>query len=835
MIKEGGLLKNKVIPMVTGKGKEIFKEDDVLRLKNFKTVTGFKEMMENFKGEASTSAVKTKFKTLSLPTTSISCKIVESAPDGIIKANMNKVIEEFPLLADKQGNGDETVNFSNVNNGTKNVNSAWSKRQNIWVDKLDLGSFLSEDGNTVKLYAENENINAKKLDCALVVKLFGDNLMFSSFCNELRKQWGRFGKFHITGLGTGWVLWSFENPESMEEVMTGSPYYVKGHVVGLDKWIIGTPFKPRVPSKQFFVPKKLISSNEQAQLSHNDALKNDLNTLPSVEEVEIQQAFTSNYAKSAEDKFKMAQKEDQAAQRTKSLGDGNIVKHNRKLESGRNKKVGLSGGILVLWRKGVADFSVLEVSSQVIIGNLENVNKGGWQVSTAYGGRSMVDRKSLWEILEKRCDNNKPTVIGGDFTVSYHNRRKEAVKKKILSQGAIDMEMFMNNNDLHEVGLIGPKFTWCNNKSGGSYILERLDRCLINSYAMNSINLALVKHLSRIASDHCPILLELFKPVIPNYKCIRFEDVWCTYHGAFAIVANTCKKGGGNDLANALNLKFKRTLKALFYWSKAKFKSLNVLRDTLKKEIYDLQIEEADGMLSEKKLMLLRSKVNELNCVLARLNIWWRQRAKARWLEEGDTNSAFFHSFANARRSANWINLIKNEDGTFTDQIKDFDMIFTKFFKAKWSQRTFNLDGWPQPAVVLDKEDQLKLDADFSKEELQEVVNNLGKNIAPGMDGITFSFIKCYWEHGMESFEARCGKNEDNNHIAGECDKLKKLEKLSYKNPLVVNIYCNAVFLVWKSKNLLIHEGREDNDRYIAVNAISMAAITPVINVQTEN
>ncbi|XP_028554226.1 uncharacterized protein LOC114580531 [Dendrobium catenatum] len=65
-----------------------------------------------------------------------------------------------------------------------------------------------------------------------------------------------------------------------------------------------------------------------------------------------------------------------------------------------------------------------------------------------------------------------------------------------------------------------------------------------------------------------------------------------------------------------------------------------------------------------------------------------------------------------------------------------------------------------------------------------------------------------------------CKKDEDNNHIAGECDKLKKvifwlnkwgikvpqfvcfhdclkeLERMSYKNPLVVNIYCNEVFLV---------------------------------------
>ncbi|XP_028549414.1 uncharacterized protein LOC110100125 [Dendrobium catenatum] len=930
--------------MVTGKGKEVVKEDEFLSLKKFKTATGFKEMMENLKGESSTSAGKINFKTTSLPTSPISCNIVESSPDEIIKANENKVNEEFLMLADKQGKCDEGVNISKEDSNKKEINSVWSKKQNIRVDKLDLGSFLSDDGRTVQLDAENESINAKKLDCALVVKIFGDNILFSSVCIELRKQWSRFGKFHITGLGTGWVLCSFKNPETMEEVITGGPWYVKGHVVGLDKWSpmfstnslkgISTPLWIRLPNLslqcwddinicriaskvgkpylldgnsfqwsrreyarvcvrvplneklplgvwveglygKFFqkiiyegisklcyecafightitacmkfkekktsstdVPvldkkfqdqvssrieessiqqegenkyglwiqakygKKKFSGNIRRmsgtpikQRLQNDVLKNPQNNFTPVEEVCVHHVEALDSANIVEDQTKKAQIQEQKMgaevlklekiveksssgkkvkllKELKSLGSGNIVNHNMKLEIGRIEtkvsslenlqilnflgdkcesflfpSVVLSGGILVLWRKDVAAFSVLEVSSQVIIGDLEVVNKGCWQVSIVCGSWSIVERKSLWEILETRFDNNKPAVIGGNFNYILSQEEKRGGKKFVFTQGAKDMKMFMNNNDFHEIGFIGPKFTWCNNKTGGGRILERLDRCLINIFAMNSIHLALVKHLSRIALDHCPIFLEVFKSVVSNYKCIHFEDVWSTYHGAFAIVKNTWKMGGGSDPASSLNLKFKRTLKALFYWSTAKFKSLNVLRDSLKKEIYDLQLEEADGMLSETKLLLLRSKVNELNSTLARLCIWWRQRAKARWLEEGDTDSAFFHSFANARRSTNWINQVKNEDGIFTDQIQEIEMIFSNFFTAKWRHRTCKVDGWPSKMkTVLDKEDQLKLEAEFLKEELQEVVNNLGKNISPGLDRITFSFIKCYWK-----------------------------------------------------------------------------------------
>ncbi|KAI0496393.1 hypothetical protein KFK09_022709 [Dendrobium nobile] len=313
----------------------------------------------------------------------------------------------------------------------------------------------------------------------------------------------------------------------------------------------------------------------------------------------------------------------------------------------------LSGGILVLWRKVLASFIVLDVSSQLITGSLEVIKREGWLVSTVYGSRNTVERKSLWENLEKLYAVKKLAIIGGDFNCILSQEEKRGGKKFVFSQGIKDMKMFMSNNDFHEIGFIGPKFTWCNNKSGGGRILKRLDRYLMNSNAMNSIQLALVKHLSCIASDHCQIILEVFKPVNSNYKDIHFEDVWASFHGATAIVEKSWKKFGGSDPASSLNLKFKRTLKALFYWSKARFNSLNALRDSLKKEIFDLQFEEVEGMLNETKLLILRSKVNELNCTLARLNFWWRQRAKVRWMEEGDANSAFFHSFANARMSSN--------------------------------------------------------------------------------------------------------------------------------------------------------------------------------------
>ncbi|XP_020689337.1 uncharacterized protein LOC110104524, partial [Dendrobium catenatum] len=256
--------------------------------------------------------------------------------------------------------------------------------------------------------------------------------------------------------------------------------------------------------------------------------------------------------------------------------------------------VGLSGGLLILWRCGLADFTVVRHSSQMVVGNLKMINKGEWKIASVYGSTDVQERKFLWEDLGRQCDVDAPLIIGGDF---------------------------------------------------------------------NSI----VKHLPRFASDHCPLVLELFKPVTSVRKDIRYEEIWATYYGATALVKKIWENKRSGSPADILSKKCKKSLRAPFFWSREKHKNLSQLKEDLKAEILEIQLEEAEIGISMDKLQILRSKINELNVTLARLNTWWKQRAKIRWMEEGDCNSNFFHSFANARRNLNWIHQIKTLEGEISE------------------------------------------------------------------------------------------------------------------------------------------------------------------------
>ncbi|KAI0513412.1 hypothetical protein KFK09_009432 [Dendrobium nobile] len=378
----------------------------------------------------------------------------------------------------------------------------------------------------------------------------------------------------------------------------------------------------------------------------------------------------------------------------------------------------------------------------MILGNLEVHGKENWIVASIYGSTNALLRRSLWSDIEKHCSNDLPMIVGGDFNCLLSQAEKRGGKKFCLTQGSKDFSNFMIANDLHELSSMGSKFTWCNNKNGNARILEKLDRCLINSQALNSLQIAIVKHLPRIASDNCPLLLEIYKPKEKFNREIRYEETWVSYYGATTLVKNIWNRKSLADPQAALNLKLKRTLRGLFYWSKAKFLELNSLRDRLLIEIQDIQKEENEGWISFERLQLLRFKINELNVTLARLNTWWRQRAKVRWMDEGDCNSSFLHTYANARRNTNWISHIKTKEGDISEDVDLIQHAFSDFFKLKWQQRKCSLEGWPRSSNVISNVDQIMLDAEFTREDLWLVVKSSARSISPGLDGITFSFFK---------------------------------------------------------------------------------------------
>ncbi|KAI0488487.1 hypothetical protein KFK09_028320 [Dendrobium nobile] len=318
--------------------------------------------------------------------------------------------------------------------------------------------------------------------------------------------------------------------------------------------------------------------------------------------------------------------------------------------------VGFSGGMLVLWDKKIVTFVVKVTSSHIV---------------TVYGSRCCKEREDLWRKLEEGLKEHNPSIIGGDFNCILNKDEKRGGKRFVFSKGPREMKQFMTNSDFHDVRSIGPR------------------------------------HLARVASDHSQIAFKLDEKIQFKRMNIKFEDTWRSYPAARSIVYHSWKKNDFGDHSEILQRKTSRTMKALFFWSKSKCKNLKTLKEELKKDIIELQNKEAVGIdWTNEDLLLLRSKVHELNVTLNRLATWWNQRAKARWHEEGDNNSKMFHNFASARRNGNRV--VQIRDVNNISQVEDDEI------EKKLSQ-----------GVVTE------LCSEFTLAELQASVFQQGNNRAP--------------------------------------------------------------------------------------------------------
>ncbi|XP_020671991.1 uncharacterized protein LOC110091999 [Dendrobium catenatum] len=81
------------------------------------------------------------------------------------------------------------------------------------------------------------------------------------------------------------------------------------------------------------------------------------------------------------------------------------------------------------------------------------------------------------------------------------------------------------------------------------------------------------------------------------------------------------------------------------------------------------------------------------------------------------------------------------------------EQVFIQFFEKKWRSRECQLTGWPRIAAEqkLSLLDMNFLDAEFLLEECKEAIFQQGNNKSSRVDGVTFSFFKCYWKHVGDS------------------------------------------------------------------------------------
>lgn len=111
-------------------------------------------------------------------------------------------------------------------------------------------------------------------------------------------------------------------------------------------------------------------------------------------------------------------------------------------------------------------------------------------------------------------------------------------------------------------------------------------------------------------------------------------------------------------------------------WSKKTVGSVNGKIERLRKDLR--QVSKKNDLRSQKRKKEIEK---ELDGLLEKEEIYWKQRSRIEWLKESDRNTKFFHRKSTWRKKKNNIQRLKKEDGSVTDDIEEMSHMATNFFK----------------------------------------------------------------------------------------------------------------------------------------------------------
>ncbi|XP_042489804.1 uncharacterized protein LOC122069781 [Macadamia integrifolia] len=466
----------------------------------------------------------------------------------------------------------------------------------------------------------------------------------------------------------------------------------------------------------------------------------------------------------------------------------------------------------IIWKLGVSRPVVAGMSDQYIsvIFDWPGSKVG---ISFVHASSFKIMRRQLWLDLELSISDLVPWSVMGDFNATLFSHEKRGPGKFNLGSAA-EFQAMVDACELLSIPSQGKKFTWTNNRRRG-HAVAVLDRSFCNGKWIDVFRNVKQRVLVSSVSDHAPLMVVSDDVQRPTNIPFRFHSFWMENDQFISVVEEAWKTSIGGNPIFVLAQKLKQVKENLKVWARANFPNLNDEVDKAKLELKKVQdMIEVAGMNDE-----LFNREADAKTVLLKANQMyeklWAEKAKLRWMKNGDCNSKFFHLSVKLRRLKNQITSLKKEDGTWvSDQqgissyVSDF---FEKFHKA--DEITVHNDLLDNIPRVLEEEDVAGLESVPSGEEIKQAVWDLDPVSSPGPDGFPGSFFRRCWTivegdfcRAVKKFfeEGRLPKGINNCFIS-LIPKVEGAASLDRFRPICMgNFYCKVISKILSSRLLVV-------------------------------
>ncbi|KAL0408606.1 UNVERIFIED_CONTAM: putative ribonuclease H protein [Sesamum radiatum] len=406
-----------------------------------------------------------------------------------------------------------------------------------------------------------------------------------------------------------------------------------------------------------------------------------------------------------------------------------------------------AGGLCLAWTPSLNVNIILTNTWMINALIFLNSDPRPWQFTGVHCPAVPTLKPDFWYCFNEICSSfDGPWLAMGDFNAVLAQNEKMGGKPfASASRNAFGDELDLCN--LIDLGFTGFKYTWSNKRPGKANIQSRLDRGVANSDWCLLYPKTIITHLPAIASDHCPLLLDTHPNTEPRPRPFFFEEMWFRDYSCEILVADTWLLSVAGNPINKLHCLLKRLRTELRKWNRNSFGWCHSQIDSIKKSLEILQASDQNSEV----IALGNNLQLELDEQLKRIETKWRQKAKQKWLEDGDANTKYFHLTAVLQSKSNFIHSIKSKEG---HTVTEWDMIgkeFADYFKSLFSTDCFLSQSEIADCVtehmttVFSEADNQELSMIPTPDEIKNTIFDMAAYKSPGPDGFPPSFFKQYW------------------------------------------------------------------------------------------
>ncbi|XP_029146252.1 uncharacterized protein [Arachis hypogaea] len=203
-----------------------------------------------------------------------------------------------------------------------------------------------------------------------------------------------------------------------------------------------------------------------------------------------------------------------------------------------------------------------------------------------------------------------------------------------------------------------------------------LDRALVNEAWMTMFPKGYSEILSRLHSDHCPILVCCHgSPRVKGSRPFRFQAAWATHPSYKHVISKAW-----NQKFGGVTERLKMVQQASLDFNSKIFENIFVQKSKLEYQIDEIQrrlkaIDVLSLIIKEVELM------KDYNRLLFQEELFGYQKSREQWVKYWDRNTKFFHLQTLVRRHHNRVHGLYVRDGSWSTDLDILQEEALSFYK----------------------------------------------------------------------------------------------------------------------------------------------------------